>query len=99
MITKYDKILEEEFSRVYTIQCTLKEADILMFKKKSEYDASMTSIDYTQDFFGFSTDYGAEYHQINTKYRDYPWRFCTAYENEFEKFSIQINSLTDAAYF
>ena len=72
LITKDDKILEEEFSRVYTIQCTLKEADIEMFKKKSEYDASMTSIDYTQDFLGFSTDYGAEHHQINTKYHHYP---------------------------
>ena len=28
----------------------------------------MTSIDYTLDFLGFSTDYGAEHHQINTKY-------------------------------
>ena len=28
LITKDDKILEEELSRVYTIQCTLKEADI-----------------------------------------------------------------------
>ena len=42
-----------------------------MFKKKSEYDASMASVDHTQDFLGFSTDYGTEHHQINTKYHHY----------------------------
>ena len=32
----------------------------------------MASIDYTLDFLGFSTDHGAEHHQISTEYHYYP---------------------------